>query len=412
MMPSIKSCAILTIGDELLIGQTIDTNSAWIAKALEPLGIQIKMRLAVGDVKQDILEALNHLRIQADLIIMTGGLGPTADDITKPLLVEYFKTELVWDASVLKHVTHYFEQRKRPLLESNQRQALLPANCEVLFNQMGTAPGMWFEDGNNFFVSLPGVPFEMQHIMQNEVIPRLRKQVQQQTITHRTLITAGVGESFLAEKLRTFEQNLPKEIKLAYLPQLGMVKLRLSTSELSESIVEHYFQELIQRTQEHFVVDQDRELEGVVGDLLSQRKQRVACVESCTGGALANRITAVKGASNYFQGSFVTYTPEMKNKVLGIDLNFIELHGAVSEEVAVEMAKSGLMQWDVDYCIAISGLLEKGDEDNRVWIALAHGNITEAHKIFVPYDRIQNTVLTTTVALNLLRKFILANSVK
>lgn len=411
MKTMIKTCAILTIGDELLIGQTIDTNSAWIAKALEPLGIQIKQRVSVGDVKQDILDALNHIRNHADLIIMTGGLGPTADDITKPLLAAYFNTELIWDASVLEHVTRYFEQRKRPLLESNKRQALLPARCDVLFNEMGTAPGMWFEDGSNYFVSLPGVPFEMQHIMQEKVIPRLRKQIQQQTITHRTLITAGVGESFLAEKLATFEQHLPKEIKLAYLPQLGMVKLRLSSTELSESTVEQYFQELIQRTQEHFVVAEDRELEGVVGDLLIQTKQRVACIESCTGGALASRITAVKGASKYFQGSFVTYTPEMKNKVLGIDLNFIEQYSAVSEEVAVEMAKAGLRQWGVDYCVAVSGLLEKGDEDNRVWIALAHGNITEAHKIFVPYDRIRNTQLTTTVALNLLRKFIMVNSI-
>lgn len=405
-MKKFNKCAILTIGDELLIGQTIDTNSAWIAQQLNPLGIEMIQRIAVGDSKSAIRDGLNYIRQTADLIFITGGLGPTSDDITKPFLCEYFGGELVCNDAVLNHVRHYFESRKRVILESNLRQAWVPDCCEVLFNQVGTAPGMWFENNGQIFISLPGVPFEMQHIVSEIVLPKLKPLCGLQNIQHRTIITCGEGESFIAERLKTFEQELPSHIKLAYLPQLNLVKLRLSSSDDNKEI-DSYFKKLQQILANILVATEDIELERLLARILTERKESVSIAESCTGGHLAAKITAIKGASVFFKGGMVPYSIESKINVLGVPEILIEKHSAVSQEVVESMALNCRSLYQTDYAIAISGYLEKGDHDNEVWIGLSSSTKLETFKIHVRFDRQRNTIVTLTVALDALRKFII-----
>lgn len=405
-MKKFNKCAILTIGDELLIGQTIDTNSAWIAQQLNPLGIEMIQRIAVGDSKSAIRDGLNYIRQTADLIFITGGLGPTSDDITKPFLCEYFGGELVCNDAVLNHVRHYFESRKRVILESNLRQAWVPDCCEVLFNQVGTAPGMWFENNGQIFISLPGVPFEMQHIVSEIVLPKLKPLCGLQNIQHRTIITCGEGESFIAERLKTFEQELPSYIKLAYLPQLNLVKLRLSSSDDNKEI-DSYFKKLQQILANILVATEDIELERLLARILTERKESVSIAESCTGGHLAAKITAIKGASVFFKGGMVPYSIESKINVLGVPEILIEKHSAVSQEVVESMTLNCRSLYQTDYAIAISGYLEKGDHDNEVWIGLSSSTKLESFKIHVRFDRQRNTIVTLTVALDALRKFII-----
>jgi nicotinamide-nucleotide amidase len=405
-MKKLNKCAILTIGDELLIGQTIDTNSAWIAQQLNPLGLEMIQRIAVGDSKSAIREGLNYIRQIADLIFITGGLGPTSDDITKPFLCEYFGGKLVCNEAVLEHVRHYFESRKRVILDSNLRQAWVPDCCEVLFNQVGTAPGMWFENNGQIFISLPGVPFEMQHIVGEIVLPKLKPLCGLQNIQHRTLITCGEGESFIAERLKTFEQELPNHIKIAYLPQLNLVKLRLSSSNDHEEI-DSYFQKLQQILAHILVATEDIELERLLARILTERNETLSIAESCTGGHLAAKLTALKGASSIFKGGMVPYSIESKINVLGVPEELIEQHSAVSQEVVESMAFKCRSLYKTDYAIAISGYLEKGDHDNEVWIGLSSSTMLESFKIHVRFDRLRNTIVTLTVAMDALRKFII-----
>jgi nicotinamide-nucleotide amidase len=410
------NAAIITIGDELLIGQTIDTNSAFIATELNKIGIWVKRRLAIGDAKEDILEALKIQSKDCQLIIITGGLGPTADDVTKPALCEYFESTLVVDAGALENVKNIFARLNRPLIERNQKQAEVPENCIVLPNGTGTAPGMWFEKNAVVYISLPGVPNEMIGLVEEVVIPKLRKQFSLPSIIHKTLFTMGQGESTIADILEKFEKALPPHIKLAYLPNYGAVKLRLTGKGNSfaklESEVESHFAEMKSLVNEWVVADEDVTLQEVVAKLLDKHHLFVGTAESCTGGYLAHLFTSRPGSSSSFKGGVVSYANEAKENVLGVEHNTLVTKGAVSEETVQEMLKGILSVMNVDYAIATSGILgpDGGTKEKPVgtaWIGVANKKKMMVSKHFFRFDRKRNIELTANTALNMLRKFIL-----
>lgn len=410
------NAAIITIGDELLIGQTVDTNSAWMAQELNKVGIWVKHRVAVGDVWDDIWKALNEESQLADIVLITGGLGPTADDITKPLLCQYFGGTLVVDEGALQNVKIIFERfLKRPLIDRNLKQAEVPDVCTVIPNKRGTAPGMWFDKNGKVFVSMPGVPHEMKGMMTDDVIPALVKQFNPPHIVHRTLLTAGIGESFLAELIQDFEQALPKGIKLAYLPNYGMVRLRLTAKgedkESIEQSVDEQFQTLKKLVTDYLVIDEDLPLEAVIGKLLLQKGKTLATAESCTGGYISHLITSVPGSSAYFIGSVVSYDNSIKETVLGVNADTLDNHGAVSEETVFQMANGVLKVMQTDYGIAVSGIMgpDGGTETKpvgTVWIAVASKYRTVTQHFHFRFDRKRNIDLTAVNALNMLRKLI------
>lgn len=571
------NASIITIGDELLIGQTIDTNSAFIAQEFNKIGIWVRRRVAVGDVKEDIRQALDEERKQSQIIVITGGLGPTADDITKPLLCEYFGGKLVVNEEVKAHVQYLFEKvYRRPgaMLERNLKQAEVPDVCTVLHNARGTAPGMWFEaspnpsaggasDADNpgnserylradpmiygllkefvathrsnpteaekslweilkgkkmagykfrrqhiisnyiadfvclseqlvievdglyhqlpenknsdeertqelnklgfqvlrftneevlqdtdnvintivlrllernskagsevplaggfrgaVFISLPGVPHEMKGLIKDEVIPRLLKEFDMPAIVHRTAFTAGLGESMIAELLKDFEPTLPKHIKLAYLPNYGMVKLRLTArgdnKEVTEKELLPYFEQLQELVSEYLVTNEDEGLEIVLGKILKAKGKTLGTAESCTGGNIAQLITSIPGSSAYFKGSIVSYANEVKENLLGVNPETLKTAGAVSEETVKEMIRGALSHLKVDYALATSGIMgpDGGTAEKpvgTVWIAVGNANKTETLQLNLRFDRRRNIDITTANALNLLRKFILTN---
>lgn len=412
--------SIITIGDELLIGQVIDTNSAWMAQQLNIAGIKVLRRVAVGDDWDEIWKALDEESKHADIILITGGLGPTADDITKALLAEYFNGKLVTDEGALQNVKDIFQRvLNRPMIESNLKQAEVPDTCTVIQNKKGTAPGMWFEKEGKVYVSMPGVPNEMKGMMENDVIPKLSMRFIFSHITHRTLLTAGIGESFLSEHITNFESSLPKHIKLAYLPNYGMVRLRLSSSGLDhiaiENEIQHYFDILQQQVKEWLVTNLDESMEKVTGKLLLAKNKTMCTAESCTGGYIAYLITSIPGSSAFYDGSVVSYSYKAKEDLLNVSKETLATKGAVSEEVVTEMAKGVLNAIQSDYVIAVSGIMGPGGglpgkPVGTVWIAVGNKNKIEAHKLFFRFDRERNTQLTATNALNLLRKFILADT--
>ncbi len=411
--------SIITIGDELLIGQVIDTNSAWIAQELNQAGIWLKRRVAVGDNWNDIWQALDEESKHANIILITGGLGPTADDITKPLLCEYFGGKLVVDEKVLAHVKHLFEKvfkRTTPLLERNMKQAEVPDVCTVLHNARGTAPGMWFEKDGKVYVSMPGVPHEMKGLMTDLVLPKLQSHFIMSAIVSRTLLTFGIGESFLAERIKDFEAALPAHIKLAYLPNYGMVRLRLTgTGASAEEItpqVEEHFKTLIGLLPDVLVTDRDEPMEIVIGNLLRARKQTMATAESCTGGYIAHRITANAGSSEYFKGSIVSYANEVKQSLLQVPSEYFTTVGAVSEEVVRDMVKGVLEKISADYAIAVSGIMGPGGATTEkpvgmVWVAVGNREKTITRLFNFRFNRARNIEMTAINALNLLRQFIL-----
>ena len=411
--------SIITIGDELLIGQVIDTNSAWMAQELNNSGIWVKRRVAVGDNRNDIWQALDEESKHADIILITGGLGPTADDITKPLLCEYFGGKLVVDEKVLAHVKYLFEKvfkRQPPFLDRNLKQAEVPDVCTVLHNARGTAPGMWFEKEGKVYVSMPGVPHEMKGIMTEMVLPRLRTHFTMSAIVSRTLLTFGIGESFLAERIKDFEEALPPHIKLAYLPNYGMVRLRLTgTGETEATItpqVTQQFDALVKQLPDVLVTDKDEPMEKVIGRLLLERKKTMATAESCTGGYIAHRITVNAGSSEYFKGSIVSYANEVKETLLQVPAAYFTTVGAVSEEVVRGMVKGVLQVIKADYAIAVSGIMGPGGATaekpvGMVWVAVGDRNKTIARLFNFRFDRARNIEITAMNALNLLRQFIL-----
>jgi len=413
------AASIITIGDELLIGQVIDTNSAWLSQELNKIGIWVKRRVAVGDVKEDIWNALEEESRQSQLVMITGGLGPTADDITKPLLCNYFNAKPVINEEVLKHVNHLFENVfRRPLTESNRKQAEVPDTCTVLFNKLGTAPGMWFEKQGKVFISLPGVPQEMKGIMTDIVLSRLRDHFTMGVITHRTLLTAGVGESTLADHIKEWEGTLPSHIKLAYLPNYGMVRLRLTGTGTDKTMLENEIQKQFEQVKtlvkEWLVTDEDLTMPQVISKLLKDKNKIVGTAESCTGGYIAHLLTREAGASDKYNGSIVSYSNVVKKNVLKVSPETIDSAGAVSEETVLQMAKGAIEVLKTDYAIATSGIMgPDGGTAHKpvgtVWIAVGNKTSMTAHKFHFRFDRMRNIELTSNNALNMLRKFILSD---
>lgn len=414
------NASIITIGDELLIGQVVDTNSSWIAQELNKIGVAVKHRVAVGDVWQDIWETLDEESKKADIILITGGLGPTADDITKPLLCEYFNGRMVVDQETLSHITYLFEKvLNRPMIERNAKQAEVPDTCTVLKNEKGTAPGMLFRRDGKIFVSMPGVPHEMKWIMTNHVLPMIPELYQTGYIEHRTLLTAGIGESFLAELIREFEEALPAHVKLAYLPNFGMVRLRLSSWGLDQNSLnkelDSLFNLLKTNVKEHLVVDKDLPMEVVVGNLLKERKETVATAESCTGGYIAHLLSIHPGSSAFFTGTIVSYANIIKERLLGVSHETLTTVGAVSEETVVQMAKAVRETMQTSYSIAVSGIMgPEGATDEKpvglVWVAIASKDQVVTRSFRFRFDRRRNIDLTAVNALNMLRSMIVDNS--
>lgn len=405
--------SIITIGDELLIGQVVDTNSAWMAQKLNAMGIWVHRRVAVGDDREAIVSALDEEIASSSIVLLTGGLGPTADDITKPLLAEYFGGRLVQDDRVLAHVQYLFEKvfrRPGPLAERNLRQAEVPDVCTVLFNQIGTAPGMWFEKNGTIIVSMPGVPIEMKGLMENEVLPRLAGLFELPPVAHRTVYTIGAGESIIADRLVAFEASLPSSIKLAYLPHFGTVRLRLTGDP---SLIDDYFSTLCSLVPDITVVTEDISMEAYIGRLFVSRGLTLATAESCTGGTIAQQITSVPGSSHYFLGSVVSYSPLVKTSVLDVAPSSIASPGVVSETVAVEMVRGVLARIPADYAVATTGYVgpDGGPEApvGTVWVAVGNRDRVVAKVFHFRYDRALNTQLAALNALNLLRLFVLEN---
>lgn len=411
--------SIITIGDELLIGQVIDTNSAWIAGELNQIGILLKHRIAVGDNREDILEALETEGKRSKIIIITGGLGPTADDITKPVLCEYFGGKMIVHPPTLEHIRHIFEKvLKRPMIERNHKQAEVPDVCTVLMNEQGTAPGMLFEKNGVWYISLPGVPHEMKWLMQEKVLPMLTKQFSGGAVAHRTLLTAGLGESFLAEMIQDIELSLPAHIKLAYLPNYGMVRLRLSgwgldANTLTVEII-GYFEQLKERVKEYLIIDEDIPLERAIGKLLVAQKATVATAESCTGGYIAHLLTSHAGASAFFKGSIICYDNEVKKQLLGVTAECLQKFGAVSAPTVEQMALAVRELLQVDYALAVSGIMgpDGGTPEKPlglVWVAIASANGVKSQELRFRFTRKRNIELTAAHTLRLLHAAIVEN---
>jgi nicotinamide-nucleotide amidase len=410
------NASIITIGDELLIGQTIDTNSAFIAQELNKIGIWVRKRIAVGDRKDDIVTALDEAAMYSKVVIITGGLGPTADDVTKPVLCEYFGSILRSDPGVEAHIRDIFQRRNATVSERNLKQAEVPDNCKVLFNQRGTAPGMWFEKNDLIFISLPGVPHEMKGLVEGAVIPALKQLPGLPAVIHLNLLTAGVGESVIADHLQNFEASLPQHIKMAYLPSYGHVKLRLTARGENEAVIQEeirlYFDRLKTEVKEWLVTDTDLPLQDVLSQMLIHLKKTVSTAESCTGGYIAHLITSKAGSSAIFLGSVVAYSNEIKINLLDVDQNIIVENGAVSEPTVRAMVSGILKRSGSDYAIATSGIMGPGGGTEEkpvgtVWIAAGSREKLLAKKLFFRFDRKRNIEMTAQAALNLLRILVL-----
>ena len=411
---------IITIGDEILIGQIVDTNSTFIAKALNKIGISIHQITSVQDEKSHILDALNRAETNSDLVLLTGGLGPTKDDITKTTFVEFFEDQLVSDSNVLAHIKDIWKKYiKQPLLQVNLDQALVPSKATVLMNASGTAPGMWMEKEGTVFIALPGVPFEMKALLQNEVLPRLSEAFELPFILHKTLLTYGVGESIIADRISDWETNLPSTIKLAYLPNLGRVRLRLSSKGFDKELVEKSMaaeiQTLIPQISDVFVgFEEDNSIEQIIGNQLVNIDKTLAVAESCTGGKIAAQFTNHPGASKYFKGGVVAYDTQIKTAVLGVDKTLIDNHSVVSVEVAKAMASGVQKLFNSDYAIATTGNAgpSKGDSDaeiGTVCIAIATPNQVYAQEYTFGNQRHRIMIKTLNMALTLIQKEIFKN---
>ena len=412
--------AIVTIGDEILIGQIVDTNSAFIAKSLDRIGVEIHEMISISDDKKHILETFQKYQNKVDLVLITGGLGPTKDDITKKTFCDYFDDELIVNEDVLTHVTKLIEGfYKRAITQINRDQALVPSKCTVLHNQVGTAPGMWMKKENTVFISLPGVPYEMKYLVENEIIPKVVREYKRPYILHKTIMTYGQGESMVAERIENWENNLPEFIKLAYLPAPGRVRLRLSARGTDKEFLEKSIEENVISLAKiigDIIVgfDDDETLETVVGRLLTQQKKTISTAESCTGGKIAQVLASVYGASNYFKGSVVSYSTEAKISVLGISEELIKEHSVVSAEVAKQMAINVKNIMNTDYAIATTGNAgpTKGDsnaEVGSVFIALATPNevIVEEFNFGQPREKVIDRAVNKSM--EMLRKEILKN---
>lgn len=403
------SIGIISIGDELLIGQTINTNASWMGELLAKHGYKVKQVLTISDNEHEILHSLKVMTEQHDLVLITGGLGPTKDDITKQVLCDFFETELILNEEVLKHVEQFFSKRNRPMLDVNRMQAMVPKSCKVLFNDEGTAPGMLFQHHDKIVVSMPGVPYEMKFLMQERVLSFLKERFNASELCQQTYLTQGIGESFLAEKLKEWENELRgKGLDLAYLPSPGMVKLRITSAKGRFTDVERFGSKLIEMIPSYLYGKEDEALASIVGELLIHEKQTIGTVESCTGGAVASEITRIPGASAYFCGSLLTYTNTLKVKLAKVDAITLEKHGAVSMETVKEMAIGAKEVLGVDWMIAISGIAGPlgGTEEKPVglvWVAIAGPDGVFAYNFQFGDNRERNIQMTVLSSLNLLR---------
>ena len=411
---------IITIGDEILIGQIVDTNSAFIAKSLDRIGIEITEMISISDDKQHILDTFAKLQNKVDLVIVTGGLGPTKDDVTKKTFCDYFEDELVVNPEVLAHVTQLIEGYfKRPITQMNKDQALVPSTCTILNNQYGTAPGMWMKKENTVFISLPGVPFEMKHLVENEIIPKIVREYKRPYIIHKTILTYGQGESLVAERIEDWENNLPEFIKLAYLPSPGRVRLRLSARGTNKEELEAAIDANVQSLDAiiHDIIvgfEDDETIEVVLGKILARQKKTISTAESFTGGSIASILSAVPGSSQYFKGSVVSYATEAKVNVLGVSQDLINEYSVVSAQVAKAMALNVKEILKTDYGIATTGNAgpTKGDSDaeiGTVFIALATPTevIVEEFNFGQPREKVIDRA--TIKSLEILQKEILKN---
>ncbi len=408
------NATVITIGDEILIGQIIDTNSAWIGQKFSELGVKLYEIISVGDDATQIKEALDRAKASSAIVIMTGGLGPTKDDITKKTLVEYFNSELVLNEEVWERMKQIFEKRGLKVLEMNRSQAMIPKDCIMLPNQRGTAQGMWFEKEKVVFISMPGVPHEMKHLLETQVLPKLREKFSFPKIIHATIMTAGAGESVIANMLVDFENELPENFKLAYLPDLGTVKLRLTASgDTTELIHEAQAQKEKMKTilGNYVYTEGEEKLEKVIGRMLLERNETVSSAESCTGGYIAHLFTSVPGSSIYFEGGIVSYSYDVKEKLLGVSNSTLNKVGAVSEECVREMLQGLLKTTSTTYGIAVSGIAgpDGGTADKpvgTVWIAVGSSNNIVARKFQFFPSRMENIRVFSNAALNMLRLFI------
>lgn len=403
---------IITIGDEILYGQIVDTNSQWISEALDNAGIKTIRKTTISDDRQDILNTFAEAEQRADIILITGGLGPTNDDLTKPCLAEYFDCKMEINEKALEDVRGFFESKGLELSELNKKQAELPVCCEAMPNKLGTAPGMWFQKNNKVFVSMPGVPHEMKHMMETTIIPKLQEVFQTEVIYHKLIKTIGIGESWLSEKIRDWEGNLPGHIKLAYLPSLGQVKLRLTANgddrdqlkkdvDAQVSLLKNYAGKYI------YGYNKDQ-IEEVIGKILREQDKTLAIAESCTGGYVSHLITSVAGSSEYFRGAMVPYHNDLKINNLGVKANTLRRYGAVSEETVHQMANEVRRVFNADIGVATSGIAGPGGGTpekpvGTVWIAYADGGQTITRKLQLWTDRNINIKVTAVLLLNLIR---------
>ncbi|RVT97251.1 competence/damage-inducible protein A [Mucilaginibacter limnophilus] len=408
---------IITIGDEILIGQIVDTNSAWMGQQLNKIGIKVKQISSVSDDREHILNALAEASKRADVILITGGLGPTKDDITKKTLAEYFNVGLMENQDALDNVERIFKRYNRPLLEVNKQQALVPENCEVILNENGTAPGMWFNHHGKIYMSMPGVPFEMMYMMEGQVLPKLQATIELPVIVHKTILTAGEGESFLAETIADIEDSLPPHIKLAYLPKLGQVRLRLSgfgdDARALEKEVEHYASQIIERVKHVVVAEEDLPIEKAILNQMEQRGLTLSTAESCTGGLISHMLTQHLGSSKVFLGGAVSYSNDLKEDILDVKHETLQQFGAVSEQTAVEMAEGALKNFKSDYAVAVTGIAgpDGGTPDKpvgTVWIAVVSANNRQIKKFTYVGKRLQNIERSAISAFTMLNNLLKA----
>jgi len=414
---------IITIGDEILIGQIVDTNSAWMAARLNDIGIRIKQISSVSDDREHILTALREAANRADIILITGGLGPTKDDITKKTLAQYFNVGLVENMDALENVERIFRRIRgtlTELLDVNKQQALVPENCEVIQNDNGTAPGMWFNVNGKIYMSMPGVPHEMMYMMQEKVIPKLKSSLKLPFIIHKTILTAGEGESYLAQRIADIEDSLPPFIKLAYLPKLGQVRLRLSGYGEDEAFlkdkVNEFAAQIIERVSNVVIAEEDISIEKAILNYMAENNLTLSVAESCTGGYISHLITQHAGSSKVFFGGAISYSYELKESILGVKKETLAKFGAVSEETATEMVAGALLNFKSDYALAVTGIAgpDGGTPDKpvgTVWVAVASNSKTVVKKLTFGNKRLQNIERTAISALNMLNT-LLHNSEK
>ena len=402
---------LISIGDEILYGQTLDTNSHWSSGELDSLGIHVIQKITIGDSREEILSAFKEAQKLADIVLVTGGLGPTNDDLTKPCLVEYFQTHLERNEEVLTNIREIFNKAGWEISPSNETQADLPANCTPIINPIGTASGMWFDTEGKVLVSMPGVPFEMRQMMKNAILPRLKQQFVKDGIYHRMIRTIGIGESKLAEIIKDWEEQLPKDIKLAYLPTMGAVKLRLTTSGEGEDVkrrVQDEIDKILPLIDSYVYGFDEEEIEEALGRMLKERKYKLAVAESCTGGYLSHKITSVPGSSEWFIGSLVPYANEVKEQELEVDKKILEEHGAVSEPVVLALAKNVRTKLGCEVGLSISGIAGPGGGTEEkpvgtVWIGYSDKHRTVAKQFRFIRDREINIKYSAVAALNMIR---------